>query len=275
MKIYLDVLMLSNALITLVFVRLLSLITHTALRRRGLLLSMLAGAAGSLIILIRPDGFAESLLLTAGKLAISALTVAIAFSLRKIGRVIRFTAAYIAVNIAFGGICMLLWELTGAGFVRAHNLTVYFNVPLWLLMLCVAAAYLLISVYERLCFRAEVKAKRYRAVYTLGDYSIDLPAVSDTGNKLRDCFSGEPVVIFASDRLCEHFGIDDTSALTVQGFRLIPYSTVAGGGLLPVTLRGTVTVSDGEQLRKELRCAVGITRSRGRERAVFDPALLI
>ena len=102
-----------------------------------------------------------------------------------------------------------------------------------------------------------------------------MPAVSDTGNLLTDNFSGEPVVIFKSRRLYEYFGLDSEQSYAVNGFHLIPFETVSGRGLIPVTLRGEVTIHSSDGTSKAVRCAVGILDSTGGERAIFDPKLLI
>ena len=275
MKIYLDILIVSNVLITLIFIRILSLTVHTKIRRKRLLLCMLPASAASLLIMIKPDSFAESLLITIIKITASALIVKTAFGLKAGKRLLIYTSAYIAENIAFGGICMVIWELFGAKFLMTGNFTVYFNVPFPLLIICIAAAYAAITLYERVMFTTHTRAESYRATFNYGDISVDIPAVSDSGNRLTDSFSGEPVVVFSSDRLYRLFDLDREELYPAAGFHLIPYSTVNSTSLLPVTLKGKVTISDSSGSSRELRCAVGILKSSGRERAIFDPRLLI
>lgn len=275
MKIYLDILIISNVMITLVFIKTVSAIVHTRLRRKNRLLCLIPAAISSLLIILRPENYFESLLITLIKLIASALIVKLAFGLKLEKRLLTYTAAYIAVNIAFGGICMLLWELFGADFIHTGNLTVYFNVPLWLLIMCVAAVYGFITLYEKLMFISSARAESYRAVFVYGDFTAELPAVSDTGNRLIDSFSGEPVVIFSCDRIYYHFDLDNAGSYPVSGFYLIPCSTVAGSSLMPVTLKGKITIHSGSGESKELRCAAGITKSHGKDRAIFDPRLLL
>ncbi len=275
MKIYLDILIFSNVMLTLIFIKLLSLTVHTRLRRKNKLLCLIPAAASSLLIILKPQNYAESLLIILAKIFSVTLIVKLAFGLRLEKRLFTYSAAYIAVNIAFGGICMLLWEFFGAGFIRAGNFTVYFDVPLWLLILCTAAAYLLITLYEKLIFISAVKNESYRAAFVCGDFSAEMPAVSDTGNRLIDSFSGEPVVIFSSSKIYYHFDLDDPGKYPVTGFHMIPCSTVAGASVIPVTLRGRITISNDSGQIKELKCAAGIIKSSGSERAIFDPRLLI
>ena len=272
MKIYIDILLISNALITLVFLKILCLAAHTKLPGKRMLSGAGTGALSSLLMLVRPDNYGESLLLTIIKLLFTFLTVFAAFGRH---RLLSRYVGYIVINIVFGGICMIFWEMAGGDFIRIKNYTVYFNVPMWLLIVCVAAAYLLLTLYEKITFISGCRTKKYKAEFSLGDISVTLPAVSDTGNKLTDSFSGEPVVIFCSDRLYSYFDLDDESRYPVSGFHLIPYKTVNSSSLMAVTLKGSVTVSDDSGDSKTLSCAAGITKSGGKERAIFDPRLLI
>lgn len=275
MKIYIDILLISNALITLVFLKILCLATHTKLTGKRMLSGTASGALSSLLMLIRPDNFGESLLLTFVKLLSMFITVLAAFGRCGKRKLITRYTAYIVINIAFGGICMLFWEMIGGDIIRIKNYTVYFNVPMWLLIVCVTAAYMLLTIYEKITYISGCRTKKYQAEFSLGNCSVTLPAVSDTGNKLIDSFSGEPVVIFCSDRLYRYFDLDDESKFPVSGFHLIPFSTVNGSSLIAVTVKGSITVSDESGDSKALDCAAGITRSGGRERAIFDPRLLI
>ena len=275
MKIYLDILLISNAVITLIFVKLLTLIVHIRISGKRYALCMLIGGAASLLMLIRPENFGEGLLMTLAKLISVGLTVRAGFGKQSAGRLFTYTAVYVAVNIAFGGICMVIWEMTGSNAVRISNYAVYFDVPLWLLIVCVSATYLLITLYERLTFFSKAKERKFKARFALGDISVTLPAVSDTGNRLTDSFSGEPVVIFSSSRLFDSLGLGDESSYSFTGFHLIPYSTVSSTSLMPVTLRGRVTIISEDGAVKELNCASGIIKSSGSERAIFDPRLLI
>ena len=82
-------------------------------------------------------------------------------------------------------------------------------------------------------------------------------------------------MVFCSKRLYTAFDLDDENSFAVSGFRLIPYSTADSSGPMPVTLKGKVTIFDSSGEGKEIRCAAGIINSSGRERAIFNPKLLL
>ena len=125
MKVFIDILIISNLIITLVFERILSIAMHTKLSRRNKLKSLIPAAISSLLLLVRPENYLESLLITVAKLSAVTLIVKLAFGIAFEKRLVSYTAAYIAVNIAFGGICMFLWEFFGAEFIHIGKKGVY------------------------------------------------------------------------------------------------------------------------------------------------------
>ena len=81
-------------------------------------------------------------------------------------------------------------------------------------------------------------------------------------------------MIFYSNELYEHF-IPYGNTDNFNGFRLCPYNTINGNGLLPVTSKGSVTIIDEDKNQKEVRCCVGIAKSKeNKSRAIFNPTLL-
>ena len=88
------------------------------------------------------------------------------------------------------------------------------------------------------------------------DRTAETTGFIDTGNSLCDPLSGSPVAI-AGDAVAKKLFTDEVCAAltspvrnagtlgagTVSGFRLIPYSTVSGGGLIPVFRPDRLTVS--------------------------------
>ena len=274
MKIYLDVLFISNLLISMLTLSVFSRLIHLKLSKRRYMTASVFSGFSSLIMLIEPKGFVFSLGITLIKLALSAAVLLIAVRYECIASFLSRWAVFITVNVIFGGICFLLWDSFGGETIIIKNYTVYLNVPIHLMLLCTAAAYVLICIYDRVMTVRLGKMGSYKAVFTYGSRSIVMPAVCDTGNTLTDSFSGEPVVIFLSRRLYEHFQLGTEKCFS-DGFHLIPYSTVDGSRLIPVTLKGEVYIRLSDGTVKHIRCAAGILDSSGSDRAIFNPILIL
>ena len=275
MKIYVDVLFLSSFITSLFTLMLLSKLIHIRIRRKRFLTASAVSALSSLLIFIKPGGFAASLLITVIKLAVSAVTLLCAVGKVNLKTFISRWIVFLTVNILMSGICMLIWDIFGGDVIIIRNCTVYLNVPLHLMIVCIAVSYAVISLYDK---AVSIKASRemsYKVIYSYGDRSIIMPAVCDSGNLLTDSFSGEPVVILLSRRLYEYFGIDNEKSCLANSFHLIPYKTVDGSRLMPVTLKGEIVIKGGNGSTKDVKCAVGILDSKETDKAIFNPKLLI
>lgn len=276
MKIYLDVLFITNAVITLMYLKGLSKITHSKLKNSRIILASLFGGISSLILIIETHSFWQAALITTLKLAAVSAEILIAFGFGSIKKLFRYSILYIILNLIFAGCCLILWEITGSKIIYIKNYTVYFDISLLSIILSVILAYGAITVYDLITNRNFRKSHCYKAKYRIGDYEITLPAIADSGNLLCDSFTGCPVVVFYCNELFDHFNLDYENQFSLNGFRLIPCTTINGKCLLPVTSKGTVEVVDNNHFSKEIACYVGIARSgSNKSRAIFNPSLLM
>ena len=275
MKIYIDILVIANMILTFGFIGCTGKITRTAAAPRRKLLAGILGGLSSLIVLIDCSSFLIALLITIIKLGLICGICAVAFSPKSLGRAVLYVFVYLSTELLFGGLCMAMWELSGARIISYRNYTPYPDIPLWLLISCVIVCYAVICIYDRLTLRRKLRAKRFRVRFVLGNCDCFFPGGCDTGNMLEDVFSGSPVIVFASGKLYERFELDSEKGLAASGFHLIPYSTVDGTRLIAVTSKARLYIYEGDRLIKEADCSAGITDSDKSPRAVFNPRILI
>ncbi|MGN0601450.1 MAG: sigma-E processing peptidase SpoIIGA [Oscillospiraceae bacterium] len=275
MKIYLDVLIITNSIITLIYIQCICKITHIKISRIRLLLSSAFGGIASLIVILNNEGFIKSALITTLKLLIAGIIILIAFNIKSFKLSLKYIFLYFLMDIVFSGICLIIWQTTKSKIIYVKNYTVYFSISLLHMTVAAILIYGIISVYEWILRRKFNKAEKYKAIYSIGDYEIELKAIADSGNKLCDPFTGIPVVIFCCNELFEHFNLDNEKLFLQSGFRLTPYSTVSGKSVIPITSKGTVKILDGNNNVKNIRCCVGITRNNNQQaRAIFNPCLI-
>lgn len=275
MKIYVDMLFLTNLLLTVGFISCCGRLTHEKLATRRLALGGMIGGLGSMILLVNTESFLEALAVTVIKLLIIGALLWSAFHPRELKRLLKLMLIYLSLELLFGGACLVIWEATGCRVIIYKNYTPYLDIPLWLLCGCIIVCSAVVRAFEALAMQREIAAASYRIRYIYGDSEITMPAVCDTGNMLEDVFSGAPVVVFSCGELYRQLGLDSGDGLYIRGFHLIPYSTVEGQRLMPVTSKGRVLILDGEGLEKEVNCSAGILDSEGPPRAIFNPRLLI
>ena len=234
MTIYLDVLLLSNLWVDFALLRTAAALTHTPVKPLRCLLAALTGAVSALTVFLPAIPLAVCILL---RILLAVLLCGIAFGFRHPRALLRQTAVFFGSSLLFCGAVWAIASLrTPAGWYL-HNTVFYADVSLLTLLLGTTAASAIAVYRER---RAAAKRHRtYRLHLRLGGMDFILPALSDSGNTLRDAFSGRPVVICGRDALgawLSQYPDAESAAAQAKGFRLMPVKTVTGERLLPAFL---------------------------------------
>ena len=275
MKIYADVLVITNCIINMIYLQTTAKLTHRRTGAVRLFLGSLFG--GMLALLIAADGssFIGAVIITVVKFTGIALTLLIGIKFKSVGSYFRCLAVFAAVRAAYTGLIIVYWQLSGSKRIYVRNYTTYFDISLLKLTTAVITAYILLSLYDMVVRHFRRKTDKYEAVFRSGDYQVRLPAVADSGNTLCDSFTGLPVVIFCCSDMYLHFGLDNFEQSALMGFRLTPYKTIDGQGLIAVTSKGDVTIYNEKGTERMIKCCVGIKPTDSRHsRAIFAPELL-
>lgn len=276
MRIYLDVLMITNGIISLIFINCISKITHTKVTNLRMLLSCFIGGASSLLMIINTSSFLKSLGVTSIKFIAVIIIMMVSFKCKTLKDAIKYIFLYVFLDLVFSGLCLLIWQITDSKLIYIRNYTVYFNISIIHMIIAVILIYITISIYEWILRRKFNRSERYKAIYSIGNYEIEINAISDSGNSLCDPFTGTPVVIFCCNELFDHFNLENENLYIQNGFRLTPYTTVLGKSVIPVTSKGNVKIVDSNENIKDIKCCVGIKRcDNEKSRAIFNPCLLI
>lgn len=275
MKIYIDILLITNGIVTYIMLSALCRMIHRRITPLRMFAASALGGLFSLVIVINSSGMLSAVIIVTLKLAGIAAVLLTAFGFGSLYSRLRYFLIYLAVSTLFTGAAVTVWQLSKSKVLFFRNLTIYFNISLLELVIATAAAYGLLTAYEIITRKSFNRAAKYEAIYENGGYMIKLPAICDSGNRLCDSFTGTPVVVFYCDELYYHYDLDRDEPETLCGFRVIPFSTVSGGGLIHITASGTVKIIDERDRIRQLRCYVGVVPSRGeRSRAIFNPVLL-
>lgn len=237
--VYADVLLAVNFFINYFLMLSVGKIMKSAVSRTRICLAAVFGAACSLSVFL-PE--MPTLLSMMYKLAVSAGMVAIAYrqrSLRSFGKYLLITCA---VTFGFGGTMFALWLTVAPSGMVYRNGVAYFNISPEFIIGVTVLCYTVITLAGRFCESLEHRAGYLNAtVYNEGSAAA-LRLMCDTGNLLTEPFSGYPVIVVrrsaAAGILPRHFEqIDATAGIASGGgmptnFRVIPYSSVGGGGML-------------------------------------------
>ncbi|MCR5207692.1 MAG: sigma-E processing peptidase SpoIIGA [Eubacterium sp.] len=261
--IYVDVLFVINFFITFLLLSLAARLTKRSARTVRLILASALGGAYSLIILIDLP-FYLSLPL---KAASAAVIVLAAFGFKRLKSFLLSVGAYLFSSFVFLGIITGSCFLFKTQSVTVNNQSVYINIGARGLLISAFFAYIIS------CGVVRVYNKRVSAgeIYTLKierrGQSVTLFALADTGNRLREPFSGSPVIVASSDRF-KDFNTD--------GGRIIPASTVNSASFLTAFKPDRVIIKNdkGSESAENVYVALSDDMKSKEYSAVFNPEIL-
>lgn len=267
-KLYIDVLFVTNLAVCIVIISAAAQFTHSAVKPLRLFLGGAVGALSSLTVMQESKPLAIII-----KLAAACLMSAVAFGTVKPFEMLKRTVSIVFAYLTFIAVVYLIWFMTGSGRIYIMFATVYFDVSVLTLIISCSACYMLMSVVERIYSTFSYRNGAYKIEVTLdGGSSYRFEALADTGNAVRDYITGKPVVVCISDKICGDLKLQERLP---KGFRLLPYSTVSSASsLMWLTRPKTVKITDGKGISKSVDAAVGIVEGKD-EQAVFNPSLLM
>lgn len=285
-SIYLDVLLITNIYVNYFLLKSTAKLTHTNLKLFRCIIGSVVGSLTSLIILL-PE--INNVLLFVFKLLFAFIIIFVTFYKTTIKRLLKLTLIFFLINFAFAGITTLLYMTTNVKMLVVNNFSVYFDIPIIFFAVATIISYIIICLITHIIEKNFCIHKSYKVLVELQGIQYLFNAVCDSGNALSDSFSGRPVVICNSSQLMNaldiHADMLNSSSdyenyknlmEKSQGFRLLPYSTVKGKGLIPVIKPDKLFIKDEKNHIKSVDAYIGLTENSSREsEAIFNPCLLI
>lgn len=172
------------------------------------------------------------------RLAAAALMVVVTFRFRSWRDWGRRVLLLFALSAGLAGLCGALYFFAAPQGFYVFNGVVYYSVPPLLLVLLMVVCYGLLWVAEQFLRRRAPKEHLFRVRLTHNGKSIVFSCLYDSGNHLIEPFSGYPVMVVERS-VAEELLLAVPSVETLPadgGWRLIPYDTLGGAGLLPAFL---------------------------------------
>lgn len=273
MTVYVDILLAVNIFVNYFLLLASARLLRREIKRLRLFFASALGSLYSLVIFLPELPEAVSVLMT---LAASAVLTVVAFSPKTFKAFLREAAVFFAANFAFAGIMLGIWLAFKPSGMVFNNSVVYFNIDIKVLTVSTVACYAIITLISRLMKRSAPSESVYSVTFSNSGRSVTVNALLDTGNTLRDGFSGKPVIIADESVFTALVGFvpEDcfrgNNAVDMMGvqnkIRLIAYNTVGEKGLLKavsvdsvsaVTKNGTHTVENALVAQSKTRFSNG------------------
>ena len=229
-----------------------------------LVVSSAIGGLYSMIILADIPPLVSS----ASKIAACFVIVLCAFRFYRVRSFLITVTVFLFTNLLFLGIIIGLYLLFKSDLIAIKNETVYFNIGARGLLLSAFFAYAVSTAVVRLHNRQLSKGDVYTLEIENGGKKVSLFALADTGNRLREPFSDESVIVVKSDAVKELF--------EGEHFRLIPASTVSGDGCLKAYKPDAIRVknSKGSEVIENAYIALSESMDGDSCSAVLNPDIL-
>lgn len=268
--VYVDVLLVINYVISMALILCSATWMGRDIRRLRLVVSSLTGAIGALTIFLPYMGPVLSICL---KFVLSSAMVLQAFGYKNLKQYLKELFAFFAVNFLFAGVMLAIWiAITPAGMIY-HNGIVYFDISAFSLLLSTAIAYLVLSLFNRVLRNSRLTNSIWRVTIFLKGKTVTLQGLVDTGNRLTEPFSGDPVIVCALSDIGQILSPKTIEAVQRRGFsddvsasdigetalRWIPYSDVTGSGLLPAFKADKLLLSKGKESYAVERAYVAVS----------------
>ena len=195
MVIYADILFLVNLISDYFLIMGTAKFLHIKVRRIRIMLSALFGGAYSEIILLNLNSY----ILFLTKIAAMIVMTAIAFKFASFRVFLKINAAFFVVNFIFGGCVTALYLLTDSSVIYADIAGVYFNISPVVLIVFIVVSYLVIVLVNKFTMFRKRNSDSYLVKISLNGREYSLTGFTDSGNMLKEPFSGYPVVFVKRD----------------------------------------------------------------------------
>ena len=258
MAIYVDILLVTNYVVNMLLLNCYAKFAGRKLRRTRLIAAALVGALGSLSIFL--PSFSMFFEITY-KLALSATMILIVAKPRSLHGFCSDWLMFFAANFLFAGAMLAVWIFLKPRGMLYYNGIVYFNISAVALLFLTVTAYFIGDIFWRIAKNGRVSHQKYALFLRLGERTVTLNAILDTGNNLYEPFSGTPVAICRMDSLLPLFPYGFEDAICKLNFentarfgikvRFIPYTVVGDNGMLPAFRPDEAVLNNGQSFAVE------------------------
>ena len=216
------------------------------------LLGELLGAIYSLYILFPATSIIISIPV---QIIMSASIIAITFEFKNLKSFFKTLMCFYLINFAFSGIMFALWCTFKPKNMQVNNGIVYFNISPIVLVTSTIVTYIILKLINRVMGKHSFGKSSCEVKVLNENKAVVISAIIDTGNSLVEPFSGIPVIVVKQQcikNVCPKeitdFSINTSygkTAILKSKFRMIPFKTISGDGLLPAFKPETIIINNG------------------------------
>lgn len=262
MVVYADVLIVLNLFVNFFILQLTCRICKETYRFIRLIFAALVGAIFSLYIFLPKTGIVTE---TMFRIMVSALIVLLGFGFDSIKSFIRRIGVFFVVSFLYAGGMLGIWTVFKPNNLAINNGIVYVDISPTVLISTTLFVYVILSIIRFFAKKQAYEGKRCRLKITYKNSETEITALVDTGHSLVDPISGSQVIIVEKS-VAEQLNLKApcyalaTKGDLPEGFRVIPYSSVGGHGLLSAFTPDRIEIKNKGEFRKIKDTVIAISK---------------
>lgn len=236
--VYVDILILLNTIVTFVLLLTVRQFTEIQTGPGKLIVASIVGGCYSLILLAPPMSF---VLTAITKLLMGISIVMIAFRTRILRKMLRCILLFSGFSFLYAGAIYAFALTVDHRFVQFNNGFAYYNLSYTTIILLCLSLYIVLRLLKKRLLIYSHKDMLYKMEIRYETRSSRFVALLDSGNHLRDPYSGKTVIL-VNPTVCKSLtGAENTDILLewirngtpIKGFRLLPVTALSASGVLP------------------------------------------
>ena len=287
--IYIDVLFLINLYINYFILLSSKRISGLNCKKIRLLLTSFLGAAISVIYFFCSFGLIFDIFF---KIFSSVILVITAFGIRPIKKVAKAFLSVLFISLVYAGLFFAITVSFNQPWIVYRSGIIYLNLSVAVIIVMTLVSYSLIAVFDYIITKTG-KEGYADLILIAFQKKVLLKAMVDTGNSLKDCFTGKPVIV------CEYEAVKNIIPETLKGIfhtdtkkiisnislidkklsgkiRLVPFHTIGGNGLLPCFKPDELSITIGGKTYTTNELYIGVypkNLSNGEYQAILHPKI--
>lgn len=265
--VYADILFFINTVITFLILLTTADVIKIRSAKNRYITGSLTGGIFSFMIFAPPMHFLLVLIIRA---VISALIILITFRIKNVRQFLKCVFGFFLISFLYAGIVYFISGHFNIANIYYNNGFTYYDFSAVSLIIITTCVFLCVRFLNKKILNKTKSDMLFNVEIIYNEGKVNVCALYDTGNSIKDIYSGKPVIIVSINHMSELLEpecliklrktFEDSSFSDLpQGIRLLPVKTIGEKKLLPAFTADKAIVYDTEKNRTIEKACIALT----------------